>query len=509
MNILLSVLLLLTCFHAVVSADVSADVNAEVSTTRIELAQGTIMGTQSDGIAVFKGIPYAKPPVGQYRWQPPRSPEPRKESLLAKEFGAMCLQGNFRNTPEFDISEDCLSVNVWTPDTQAKQPVMVWIHGGGFRGGSNRIKGEVFANEGNVVVAVNYRLGPLGFFSHESLEQPVANFGLLDLELALQWVHRNISSFGGDPDNVTIFGVSAGGQAINLLMTSPRARGLFHRAIAQSGYATWPMPRGRNAAKPAPKNLYMTPADRAEAMDRELVASISMETQTKAMLLAIEGKKLVKAQIGFRSPIVDGKSLMEEPGILFLRGEQAVVPFITGGASYEGSVVGAIPLTPADIERSLNEEVSVGHNLYASDPEGIWQRRLMGDMRYLFSGRTTAKAMDASPVWLYYIDFLSVSQAGEPGTAHGYDGWLIFNGASSEDPEVRSLSRRIINYWSQFASTGNPNSEKSATWPTYDSDHKTWLIFDKFDRIGRAINKDKLDFHERSYRERISLDAEQ
>ncbi|MFT6433640.1 MAG: para-nitrobenzyl esterase [Candidatus Azotimanducaceae bacterium] len=501
MNILLSVLLLLSCFHSAL--------NAATNTTAIKLTQGTIVGTQSDGLTVFKGIPYAKPPVGQYRWQPPRSPEPEEKSLLAKEFGAMCLQANFRNTPKFDISEDCLSVNVWTPHTQAKQPVMVWIHGGGFRGGSNRIKGEVFANEGNVVVSVNYRLGPLGFFAHESLEQPVANFGLLDLELALQWVAENVHAFGGDPENVTIFGVSAGGQAINLLMTSPRARGLFHRAIAQSGYATWPLPRSRNAALPAPKNLYMAPANSAEEMDRKLIKSISLDDQTEAMLRAIDGKRLIQAQVGFRAPIVDGSSLMEEPGILFLRGEQAKVPFITGGASYEGSVVGAIPLTPADIERSLNEDLEFARNLYASDPEDIWQRRLQGDMRYLFSGRTTAKAMGASPVWLYYIDFLSVSQAGEPGTAHGSDGWLIFNGASSEDPEVRSLSSRIISYWSRFASTGNPNSGKSATWPTYDSNHKTWLIFDKFDRIGRAINKEKLDFHERRYHERISSDTEQ
>lgn len=489
--ILRPLLLVLTCLASISNA------------ATIELAQGTIVGTQSDGITIFKGIPYARPPVDQYRWQPPRSIEPGTENFIATEFGAMCLQDNFRNTPKFDISEDCLSVNVWTPDTEAKKPVMVWIHGGGFRGGSNRIKGEVFADEGNVVVAVNYRLGPLGFFSHESLQQPVANFGLLDLELALKWVHENISSFGGDPDNVTIFGVSAGGQAINLLMTSPRVRGLFHRAIAQSGYATWPLPRGRNAATPAPKNLYMATASRAEEMDRKLIASISLDNQTKAMLHALDGKKLIQAQIGFRAPIVDGSSLIEEPGVLFLRGEQAKVPFITGGASYEGSVVGAIPLTTAEIERSLNEDIELARNLYAGDPEGIWQQRLMGDMRYLFSGRTTAKAMGASPVWLYYIDFLADSQAEKPGTAHGTDGWLLFNGSSSEDPDVRNLSNRLVTYWSQFASTGNPNSAKSAAWPSYDSDRKTWLIFDKFDRVGRAIEKVKLDFHERRYRERI------
>ena len=471
----------------------------------VDLPQGVITGVEAEGIQVFKGIPYAQPPVGAQRWQPPRPIEPGEIAIAADQYGPMCLQKPNNNQSKLDMSEDCLSLNIWSKELGSKQPVMVWIHGGGFRGGSNRIAGEVFAKKDNVVVSMNYRLGPLGFFAHESLDQPTANFGLLDLELALKWVQQNIHSFGGDPDNVTIFGVSAGGQIVNLLMVSPRARGLFHRAISQSGYATWPLPRGRNAPNAGPLNLFMKPALSAEQMDRKLIASINSNDQTRDMLMSLEGEKLINAQTGFRLPIVDGESLLEEPGILFLRGMQASVPLMTGGNSYEGSVMGGTTLTPTDIVRSTGEDFDIASALYSGDPEGIWQRRLFGDMRYLLSSLVTADAMKKSPTWLYFIDFLAASQAGQPGTAHGSDAWFIYSGSTSADPAVRELSGRMIEYWSQFARYGNPNSPNLSAWPSYNKQTRSWLIFDEFDRVGRAILDTKLGFHERRYLERVSL----
>jgi len=478
------------------------------SASEVKIKQATVIGQQQQGIHIFRGLPYAEPPIGKLRWHSPRPIEntenKAKVSFNADKYGPKCLQSDYNNQPANEISEDCLSLNIWSKSLKSRQPVMVWIHGGGFRGGSNRIAGEVFAREGKVVVSVNYRLGPLGFFAHPGLNQPIANFGLLDLELALGWVQKNIHAFGGDPNNVTIFGVSAGGQAVNLLMTSPRARGLFHRAIIQSGYATWPLPRGRNAKTPAPKNLFMQPAASAEAMDRELVASISQEPQTKAMLYELDGRKLVNAQVGFRLPIVDGTSLMEEPGILYLRGKQAKVPLMTGGNSYEGSVMGGTTLTPVDIERSMGSHLEAARHLYSTDKDGIWQRRLFGDKRYLLSGRITARSMDTTPVWLYYIDFLADSQTGQPGTTHGSDAYFLFNGSSAKDPDVVKLSQRMISYWSSFASNGNPNSDKSTFWPAYDPDKQSWLIFDKHDRVGRAMLEEKLDLSETRYFERVA-----
>ena len=470
----------------------------------VKLRQGVLSGMSSKGIKVYKGISYAEAPTGDHRWQPPRPIKPGKAKISADQYGPACLQSETKNLQSEDMSEDCLSLNVWTKDTNAKQPVMVWIHGGGFRGGSNRISGEVFAQKNNVLVSLNYRLGALGFFAHDSLDQPIKNFGLLDLELALKWIQENISSFGGDPDNVTIFGVSAGGQAVNLLMSSPRVDGLFHRAISQSGYATWPLPRSKNVPMNAPHNLFMEQAYSAEAMDRKLISSISTAPQTAAMLRSLDGNVLVNAQQGFRLPIVDGVSLLEEPGILFLRGQQAMVPLMTGGNSYEGSVMGGTTLRSADIERSMGDDLEEAHTYYGNEPDNIWQRRLFGDMRYLLSSRVTANTMGEIPVWLYFIDFLPEVEENKLGTSHGSDAWFLFSGLSSEHPAIRSLSNRMIDYWSQFARNGNPNSAETSVWPSYNPGKKSWLIFDNPDRVGRAIIKEKLDFLEQKYLARIS-----
>ena len=201
---------------------------------------------------------------------------------------------------------------------------MVCIHGGGFRAGSGNISGEVFASHDVVVVSINYRLGSLGFFAHPALDAEQANFGLLDMVLALQWVRDNIDQFGGDPGNVTIFGVSAGGMAVDLLMVSQAARGLFHRAIAQSGYATWALPRTRQAGDPQPLDMYAGPAQSAEKIASDLVARITDAPQTRQLLRTLDGQQLVEAVVGFQVPIVDGTSLTEEPGILFLRGQQQI-----------------------------------------------------------------------------------------------------------------------------------------------------------------------------------------
>ncbi|MFM8844329.1 MAG: carboxylesterase family protein, partial [Gammaproteobacteria bacterium] len=192
------------------------------------------------GVLTFKGIRYAASPAGAQRWPAPRllATAPANARALnpldATNYGPSCLQPRAPSAPPLDTSEDCLYLNVWTPASKAKTPlpVMVWFHGGGFLTGDGRIPGEILAAQGVVVVSMNYRLGPLGFMAHESLSPDVANFGLLDMVAALDWISANIRAFGGDPRNITIFGISAGGQAVNLLMVSPLAAGKFHRAIA-------------------------------------------------------------------------------------------------------------------------------------------------------------------------------------------------------------------------------------------------------------------------------------
>jgi para-nitrobenzyl esterase len=474
----------------------------------VTTAQGEIVGSGQNGAYSFKGIPYAAPPVGQLRWLPPQAVAANKSPLQASQFGPMCLQVARADRPASGMSEDCLTLNVWTTDVGASpRPVMVWIHGGGFRGGSGNVPGEVFAQKGAVVVSINYRLGPLGFLAHPSLAELPSNMAVLDMIQSLKWVQTNIHAFGGDPGNVTIFGVSAGGMAVDLLMTNDLADGLFHRAIAQSGYATWALPRSDKAPTPAPRNTYMEEAEDAESMARELVARVSNKPQTREMLYQLDGRQLVEALRGFQVPIVDGRSVQEEPGIRFVRGRQHPVPLITGGNSYEGSVMVWSGISNEDYRRALGSDVEEARKLYADDKRDIWLQRMWGDNRYLVSARVLGDSMrhTTAPAWLYYIDFLSEANKGlEPGTTHGTDGYLIFTGHLAPDEATRSVSNRLQQYWFNFASGGNPNGAGLVNWPRYKRSTDKWLVISDSDRAEAGVIQKKLDFIESRYRNRIN-----
>ncbi len=475
----------------------------------VRLSHSTIEGTRHSETQVFRGIPYAAPPVGELRWQSPRKPNLRARHIEALDFGPACLQTTIANSPPLEMSEDCLTLNVWTPGTDAKKrPVMVWIHGGGFRAGSGNIAGEVFAAEGVVLVSLNYRLGPLGFFSHDALSAEQANFGLLDMILALRWVQTNIDSFGGDPDNVTLFGISAGGMAVDLLMVNENAAGLFHKAIAQSGYATWAMPRSGGAPMPAPLHMDMTSARRAESIAAALVRKLTNAPQTEATLRELDGFALVSALDGFQLPIVDGTSLKEESAVLFLRGEQHDVPFITGGNSFDGSVMPYSGISLETYEGFLGHELRKARQLYKDDlaisrEQGV--QRMFGDNRYLLSARVLSSGMRklSSSSWLYYIDFPGRDQnLADPGTPHGRDLYFLFDGHLSDDEKVRGFSARLKAYWVNFAKTGDPNGPELAQWPKNDPTRDCWLVFSDSDSAQCDIIGDKLDIHEHQFRKR-------
>lgn len=211
----------------------------------VETQDGPVVGRIFDEIAIFKGIPYAAPPVGNLRFRPPEPPLPWKEPFRAVRFGSICPQDETLSPAPGQMGEDCLSLNIWGPEKSASLllPVMVWLHGGGFSTGAGSIPifdGAYFARKGIVLVTINYRLNVLGFLAHPELtaESPFnssGNYGLMDQIRALQWVRDNIRQFGGNPDNVTLFGESAGGASVAALMSSPQASGLFHRAVIQSG----------------------------------------------------------------------------------------------------------------------------------------------------------------------------------------------------------------------------------------------------------------------------------
>jgi len=481
----------------------------QAQAVRVEISQGLISGVQQDGWVTFKGIPYAQAPVGHLRWAAPEPRAVHSGIFDASRQGPACLQTLATNST-VATSEDCLNLNVWTPAVDDhKRPVMVWIHGGGLRAGSNAVAGEAFAQRGQVVVAINYRLGPLGFFSHEALSEKSANPAVLDMVLALHWVQDNIQSFGGDPEQVTIFGVSAGGMAVNLLMATEASAGLFHRAIAQSGYATWALPRSRGAALPAPRDMDLTRAAPAEALASELVAKVDPTAQTAQRLYALDGQELVDALVGFQLPIVDGTTLTAEPGQIFRAGQQHAVPYMSGGNSHEGTVMRASRITLDDYAAMLGDDLDATQRLYATDfavSRELGLSRMFGDNRYLLSARVLASAMAEAdqPAWLYYVDFVPPSrQASWRGTPHGMDAYLLFAGLASEAAVTRKMVERMRGYWSNFARTGDPNGAGLETWPKYRRETDQWLVFGAQDEVRSAVLKDKLDLLEKRYLRRL------
>ncbi len=317
--------------------------HAAGSAPTVKVDTGKLEGKSDGTITAFLGVPFAKPPVGDLRWKPPVKPIKWKGVRKATEFGSRCMQGAIYSDMIFrdpGISEDCLYLNVWTPAKlgkgKDKLPVMVWIYGGGFAAGATsepRQDGTNLAKEGVVVVSMNYRLGIFGFFAHpelakENSHNATGNYGLMDQSAALEWVKRNIAQFGGDPGNVTIFGESAGSFSVSEQMASPVSKGLFHKAIGESGGAF------------ASRALPMRTKDQA-AEDGAKFAKEFLKADTLAALRALPAQKVLDAQLadkGFRfAPNVDGYFLPETPEAIFAAGKQSDVPLLAGWNRDEGA----------------------------------------------------------------------------------------------------------------------------------------------------------------------------
>ncbi|MGC1107731.1 MAG: carboxylesterase family protein [Candidatus Acidiferrales bacterium] len=307
---------------------------------QVRIASGIVEGTTSaDGtVRIFEGIPYAAPPVGQLRWRAPQPAPVWQGVRKAAEFGARCMQGNIYSDMNFrdgGSSEDCLYLNVWTPakSADANLPVMVWIYGGGFAAGSTsegRQDGEMLAKKGVVVVSMNYRLGVFGFFSYpaltkESKYKASGNYGLLDQVAALEWVQKNISAFGGDPHRVTIFGESAGSFSVSALVASPLARGLFERAIGESGAFLGKAPMVKSLAE-------------SETDGKEFAESLGANSLDA--LRAIPAAELLAAATKYNLtrfwPNVDGYFFPEDPHAIYASGKQSHVPLLAGWNMDEG-----------------------------------------------------------------------------------------------------------------------------------------------------------------------------
>ena len=485
----------------------------------VTLSYGTVKGSIDKGVVSFKGIPYASPPTGSNRWKPPSAPYRLNGVLEANAFGPACLQPmELKDVYGIvETSEDCLTLNVWSPQTSDTEPkpVLVWIHGGGFRFGSGNIDADSIARRGVVVVSFNYRLGPMGFFAHDELNENVSSFAVLDMIQALNWIKSNIRKFGGDPNNVTIFGISAGGMAVNLLMTNRTADGLFHKAIAQSAYGTWPLPRSRSAPKPPPLDWNLEPIASAEENGAALLKAIEYEERP---IRQADGQTLIDSEPvnSFTLPIVDGAALPEEPGLAFLRGHQAKVPYISGGTSFEGSIMPYSGVATERYRDLLGPHLNPLTGMYVddfSDDEDHVIRKLFGEHRYLLSARVLGGAMNdiGSPAWLYYLDIesdeLALSLLGGragAGTPHGGDFMTMFKAEAYLDHAVLQASEQVWSLWIRFARKGNPNSTENTLWPEYSIESRQWLTIgtERIDKTQRLTNR--LDHLEQLYLSRIS-----
>ena len=444
---------------------------------------GRLQGFDQDGIATFRGIPYAAPPVDALRWRPPRSMRPWTGVRDARDYGPMCAQPNSPML-EFELvdpSEDCLTLNVMTPALQsaAALPVMVWIHGGGFSQGSGnlpRLNGLSIPSKGVVLVTINYRLAVFGFLAHPALAaagDPVGNYGLLDVVAALQWVQRNIASFGGDPGRVTIFGESAGADAVNLLLVMPAAEGLFQQAISQSssvGMAPAPRLKQRVGFNPP-----------AEKTAEKLIARLRLGDgdDLAAVLRALPAGDLLQAMTERdRFPaIIDGETLPDQAGLLFAKGRHRRVPYLTGGNSWEASLGRMIGggFSPEFAARLVPDEHKA--RLYPGLTGERLDDTVFGDLIILSHSRYLASLMhrQGAPVYSYYFSYTAdARRARQPGAAHTDDIAFVMQTLSTE-PDLKPISPRdermaalMNDYWVRFAKTGNPNGPGLPEWPAFD-----------------------------------------
>jgi len=475
---------------------------------QIKLDSGLIEGVPADkaGVRVYKGIPFAAPPIGELRWKPPQPVAPWKGVRKVAEFGPRAMQGPIYSDMIFRDSgpnEDCLYLNVWTPAKSAneKLPVMVWIYGGGLKAGGSsepRQDGEVLAGKGVVAVSMNYRLGVFGFLVHPGLlaESPqgvAGNYGLMDQIAALRWVQRNIAAFGGDPDNVTIFGESAGSQSASVLMASPLARGLFHRVIGQSGSLLHPATR-------RPKRLSRAQAaeigrEFAQAAGADSIDDLRRKPAGEILKLALDGSRF-----DFHV-VVDGAVLPEDPNEIFASGRQNDVPLLAGWTADEvraGNTFGNRRPTPdgfrASVRKKFGSHTDALLKLYptATGAEAV---RSAGDLADdIFMGFQTWKWLQLqektghSPVYRYSFDPAVPVPAGlvingapataaDRGAPHASDISYVF-GTLDSVPDVtwrkgdRILSGMMMTYWTNFARTGNPNGPGVPAWPRYDDKSK-------------------------------------
>jgi para-nitrobenzyl esterase len=487
---------------------------AQQTTTVVRVDSGQLQGVVEDGVVSYKGIPFAAPPVGDLRWRPPQPVAPWTGVRQAAEFGADCMQGRFGPpqaagaNPAPASSENCLFLNVWRPASAAvgaKLPVMVWIHGGGFVGGSGSspfTSGVQFAKEGVVLVSINYRLARFGFFafpalSHERPDETKGNYAYMDQIAALQWIKRNIAVLGGDPNNVTIFGFSAGGVSVHSLLASPMARGLFHKAIGESGGSRDSVLTARPMRQDGVDPNYPVSA---ETIGMEFARSMGIEGTDQAALAklrALSAEEVLRgapAQPGVRgpsyetTPILDGRLVTETAETAYKAKRQPRVPIMVGSNSADTAGNRVRATTKEQFFARFEQWSAQAKAAY--DPDGTTDLAAMvmranDDFGQAEPARFAASAFAAngSPAYRYRFSYVPTAMREQmrTGAPHGGEigfvfGTLTARPGSTLSPEDHEVSRMAQSYWVNFARTGDPNGAGLPAWPRHDPGKD--LIFD-------------------------------
>jgi para-nitrobenzyl esterase len=455
------------------------DIESNPATVRI--SQGALKGELSDGIVAFKGIPFAAPPVGPLRWKPPQPAPGWPGMRQARDYGPACpqpIRTDAGGGGRADVQdEDCLTLNVWAPLAAKGLPVMVWIHGGAYRLGSGSYPiydGSMLARQGVVLVTINYRLGDLGYFAHPALtaevdaKAPLGNYGMMDQVAALKWVQDNIADFGGDPFQTTVFGESAGGGSVVHLLANPNARGLFARAIVQSGGGlTNPAGLGQQEKAGIASALRVGLGEKATAQDLRAVPA--------ATLIEAQGS----VQGSGSAPFIDGRYITEAPWRAFAAGRDIDVPLVIGANSNDASVMSALGVPPASAAIYVGGDVAKARPVYG---EGLSQTELanqiLGDAWFAAPARWIAdSASKGAPSFLYHFSYVAEERrAQSAGANHGSEIPYIFQtwdrlpsltgGLSADD---RAFATSISACWVAFAKTGIPGCAIAPDWPPYSA----------------------------------------
>ncbi len=483
---------------------------------RATVEQGRLVGRRADGVASFKAIPYAAPPVGPLRWRAPRRAEPWSGERDAGQVGAICIQPPSNGDPgvgPLPMSEDCLTLNVWTPEARGAEPlpVMVWIHGGGLNNGSGTAAlydGTRLAQRGVVVVTVNYRLGRLGFFDHPALAadrapgEPAANYGLMDIILALRWVEENVAAFGGDADNVTVFGQSAGGAMVTRLMISPHAQGLFHRAVVQSGLGRdvgTPLDRPRRDGGPS-----------MQERGQRFTARIGLEAATAEQLRDSPAGTLLAPAPGFYAGdllVRDDHLVSEDVEAAFAAGREAAVPLIIGANSAEFGGMKPADLSPyGALDDPMTSEEKAAF-LAAYGGQNGYDARVLSDLVFTEPARHLAQLHGANghPTYLYRFGIVPASNL-EPGggATHASERPYVFDNLHTVGRPIgerdERAARAMADYWTTFAAKGNPNGPGRPDWPEFGVGHDRLLDFTNNGPVAGPIPfADRLDLIEAFY----------